>query len=100
MARSKSYDAHLIESLQDPREAAAYLVAAIEDEDPHVFLLALRDVVQVRCGGMRSLAKKAGLNRESLYRMLSKHGNPELESLNAVLDVLGLHLSIEVKKAS
>lgn len=34
----------------------------------------------------------AGLNRESLYRQLSRRGNPSLNSLNAVLTALGLKL--------
>lgn len=32
------------------------------------------------------------LNRESLYRQLSRRGNPSLASLNAVLNALGLKL--------
>lgn len=100
MPRSKSYQEELIESLKDPIEAAAYLNAALEDEDPEVFLLALRDVVEGRGGGMTRLAEKTKLNRESLYRMLSKKGNPELRSLGALLNALGLRLAVEVKKAS
>ena len=37
-------------------------------------------------------ARLAGLNRESLYRQLSRRGNPSLVSLNAVLSALGLKL--------
>jgi probable addiction module antidote protein len=65
---------------------------------PGVFLLALRNVAEAR--GMQRLAKAAHLNRESLYRMLSRNGNPELRSLNALLDALGLRLSVETKEAS
>ena len=45
MAKSKSYQNNLIESLKDPTEAAEYLNAALEDGETEVFLLALRDVV-------------------------------------------------------
>lgn len=38
------YQDHLLQRLQNPIEAAAYLNAALEDADPHVFLIALRDV--------------------------------------------------------
>jgi DNA-binding phage protein len=48
------------------------------------FLQGLRDVVEAQ-GGMTRAARLAGLNRESLYRQLSRHGNPSLASLNAVL---------------
>src|ERR1022692_4294045 len=38
-----------------------------EEDDPRVFLLALRNVAQAR--GMSKLAAKSSLNRESLYKM-------------------------------
>jgi len=44
-------------------------------------------------------AIKAQLNREHLYRMLSENGNPELRSLEALLDALGFRLSVELKAA-
>ncbi len=37
MGKSKSYKEHLLKSLQDPEEAAAYLDTCLEDEDSHVF---------------------------------------------------------------
>jgi len=40
------------------------------------------------------------LNRENLYGMRSGKGNPELRSMGALLDALGLKLTIDVKKAS
>ena len=53
MGTTHSYKEHLFERLQDADEAAAYLNAALEDEDPRVFLLALRDVTDAS-GGMSS----------------------------------------------
>lgn len=38
-----SYQEDLIESLKDPREAAAYLNEAIEDGDKEVVILAMRN---------------------------------------------------------
>lgn len=91
---STDYHQHLIESLKDPAEALAYLRAAVEEEDmPEVFLLALRNVAEAR--GFAKLAQDAKLNRESLYRMLSKKGNPSLSSLHLLLHSLGLRLSVE-----
>lgn len=43
---------------------AEYLNAALEDENPDVFLAAIADVAKAR--GMSRLAKDAGLGRESL----------------------------------
>jgi len=95
MATSKNYQDSLLESLADASEAAAYLNAALEDGDNEVFLLALRNVADARLGGMSKLANATGLNRESLYRMLSDNGNPELNSLSRLLQALGLKLAVE-----
>ena len=83
-----------MKSLGNPDEAAQYLNACLEDEDARAFLLALRDVADAR-GGIRALSRDAHLNRESLYRMLSKSGNPSLNSLAAVLNACGLRLAVQ-----
>ena len=57
--------------LKTKRDVVAYLNAALEDGEPAVLLEALRNVAQTR-GGMTSLAKAAGVSRESLYRTLSR----------------------------
>jgi DNA-binding phage protein len=46
----KSYHDGLIESLKKPKEAVAYLNAAIEEGDRELFLLALRNIAEVRAG--------------------------------------------------
>lgn len=99
MANYRRYEEFLDETLQDPAEAARYLSACLEGGDPNVFLLALRDVARAR-GGVAKLAESAELNREHLYRMLSENGNPELRSLEALLDALGFRLAITIKEAS
>ena len=99
MARHRRYEDILDEDLQDPTEAAGYLNACLESGEPDVFLLALRDVARAR-GGVAKLAEATALNREHLYRMLSENGNPELRSLEALLDALGFRLAITLKEAS
>ena len=99
MVTSKQYQPELIKALRDPREAAEYLNAALEDGDPEAFLLAIRNVTEAQ-GGVAQLAEKANLNRESLYRMLSERGNPELRSLDALLHALGFRLAIAVEDKS
>jgi probable addiction module antidote protein len=101
-ARSRAshpYERDLHQDLADPREAAAYLTAAIEDGDLNVFLLALRDVAQVH-GGLGKLSSASALNRRALYRMLSERGNPALSSLDSILKALGFQLAVGVRKAS
>jgi probable addiction module antidote protein len=83
-----------LDFLKDPDEATQCLNACLEDDDPRVFLLALREVAEAR-GGVRALARGAHLNRENLYRMLSRSGNPSLDSLSAVLNACGLRLAVQ-----
>ena len=97
MTKSRSYQVELIEALRDPHEAEEYLNAALEEENAELFLLALRNVAEAQ-GGMAQLADKAHLNRESLYRMLSERGNPELKSLESLLHALGFRLSVTAVK--
>jgi len=98
--KTTTYQEDLIASLKDPREAAAYLSAAMEEGDRELFLLALRNVAEAN-GGMAVVSAKAKLNRESMYRMLSKRGNPEIKSILTLLHSMGLKMSIEPKvKAS
>ncbi len=92
--KETTYQEDLLASLKNPQEAAAYLNAAIEDGDRAVFLLALRNVAAAH-GGMAGIAEKASLSRESLYRMLSKKGNPEIRSLFTLLHSMGLKLAVE-----
>lgn len=93
MSKSRSYKELLNERLKSPEEAAAYLNAALEDEDPGVFLVALRDITEAN-GGMTHLAREAHLNRETLYRTLSKKGNPTLTNLRSLLGTIGLEIAI------
>ena len=96
MANRRSYQDSLEESLKDPKEAEAYLNASLDENDPELFLLALRNVAEAQ-GGMSKFARKAKLNRESLYRMLSEKGNPQLDSLTQLLDVMGFRLAVGLK---
>ena len=92
---SVSHDEAIIRRLRkDPDFAAEYLKAALEDDDePRVLLIALRHLAQAQ--GIAKVAKAAGIERESLYRALSEHGNPRLSTLVAVTKAIGLRLTVE-----
>jgi probable addiction module antidote protein len=90
---SVPYEPWLIEQLKNPAEAAAHLEAVIEDGDQAALMLALRQVAQAQ-GGIAEIARRAKLTREATYKMLSKSGNPELRSLNAVLRATGLRIAV------
>ena len=93
---SVSHDEAVIRELRDnPKFAAEYLRAAMEDDDePSVLLIALRRIAEAR-GGIAKVAKAAGIERESLYRALSVRGNPRLSTLVAVTKAVGLKLTVE-----
>lgn len=99
MGQVTEYQKDLIEALKSPGEAAAYLNAALEDGDRGTFLLALRNVAEAN-GGMTVVAEKARLNRESLYRTLSRRGNPEIRTLFSLLHGVGLRLNITPEKTT
>jgi len=95
----KSYQDSLIKALKDPEAAAGYLNAALEDGDKMMFLIALRNVAEAR-GGFTKLSRLAKLNRANLYKILSKKGNPEIQTLCQILDQFGLRVAVEPKKDS
>lgn len=99
MAKTRRWEELLDEDLQDPSEALGYLDACLEDGDPNVFLLALRDVVRAR-GGIAKLAESAALNCEQLDRILSDGGSVELKNLEGLLSLMGFRLSITLKDTS
>ena len=78
--------------LDNEETIAEYLTAAAEDPDPNVLLAALSDVAKAR--GMATVAKAAGLGRESLYKALAPGSHPRHETVNAVLRALGVRFSI------
>lgn len=93
MTKSTSYQTYLIESLKNPEEAAGYLNAALEGGDTETFLLALQNVIKAR-GGVTKVAEKSQKSRTSLYKALSKNGNPYLKSTKEILSAIGMHFSV------
>jgi probable addiction module antidote protein len=98
MSKAIHYNDYLMDSLKSREECAAYLNAALQDGDLSVFTLALRDVVNALGGGIGNVSIRSHLNRESLYKMLSKKGNPRLSSLNSVMNSLDLEIYISPKQ--
>jgi len=94
----RDYQEKLIQDLQDPELASAYLNEALLDEDPRIFLLALKNVMLAQGEEMATLARKTKLSRENLYRILSKKGNPKLTSIIALLNAAGFSLAVQPHK--
>ena len=89
---------YVLERLRNPQTAAACLSAAAGEDDPGAFLYALRNVTEAM-GGISRIATRTGLNRQQLYRTLSREGNPELRSLTKILDASGLQIIVAAKPA-
>lgn len=91
------YKDYLIEKLKNKKYAAMYLEEAFQDYQEHgdtaVLLIAFRYIAQAR-GGIAELAKKTHLNEKTLYRTLSKDGNPRLDTIWKLFSVLGFRLKI------
>ncbi|MGB3918950.1 MAG: addiction module antidote protein [Thiothrix litoralis] len=80
--------------LKTDEDIVDYLDAAMEDGDSRVLLLALRNAVIAK-GGIAKLAEITGLNRESLYKTLSEQGNPQYDTVAAIVHGLGFRFSIQ-----
>ena len=79
--------------LDNENVIAEYLAAALEDENPDVFLAAVGHVAKAR--GMSAIAKSAGLGRESLYKAFTPGAKPRYETVLKVLQSLGVRLTVE-----
>ncbi len=88
----KVTDFDVSESLDNEELIAEYLSAALEDENPDVFLAAVGHVAKAR--GMSEIASKPGLGRESLYKAFSPGAKPRYETVQKVLGSLGVKMHV------
>jgi probable addiction module antidote protein len=80
--------------LDDDETIAAYITAALEENDPDAFLSAIKTVARAK--GMTQLAKDSGLGRESLYKALAPGAKPRYDTLLKVLRALGITLHAKI----
>ncbi|MDP2065856.1 MAG: putative addiction module antidote protein [Burkholderiaceae bacterium] len=90
--RDVSYDDYMVQSMKDPAEAAAYIEAVMELDDPAALLVALRHVAKAH--GMAEVARRADVGDKVLFKALSPDGNPTLATIHKVLHAVGLRLSV------
>ena len=79
-----------VDYLDNDLVISEYLNAALEDENPNVFLQAIADVAKAR--GMTKLAKDTGLGRESLYKALAPGAKPRYDTVIRLVRALGVEL--------
>jgi probable addiction module antidote protein len=95
MRKYRTHENYLEESLKDPKEAALYLNAVVEEKDPSLLLVALGQVAKAH--GVSRMSKRVALSRMGLYKTLSKKGNPEFRTLMSVLEAVGIQLVFRPK---
>jgi len=78
--------------LETEQDIANYLALAFEDSDTAHIMLALANVAKAR--NMTQIAREMGISRRGLYNMLSENGNPGLKSIQSLLSVLGVKLTV------
>jgi len=88
MTKISAFDA--ADYLDNDIVIAEYLNAALEDDNPDVFLQAIADVAKAR--GMTQLAKDTGLGRESLYKALAPGSKPRYDTIIKLVRALGVEL--------
>lgn len=95
MTKTRKFD--ISEHLVDEDIMAEYLDACMEEGGQELFLKALGDVMKAI--GVSEITKKAGIaSRTSAYRSFSENGKPEIGTVGAVLDAMGMRLSVVSKK--
>jgi probable addiction module antidote protein len=81
--------------LADDTAIAAYLDAVFADGDQDEMRDALAHVARAK--GMSELAQSAGITRSGLYKALGDKGNPSFSTVAALLDAMGVRLSVVPK---
>lgn len=81
--------------LDSEETIAEFLTAALEDENPEVFLTAIGAVAKAR--GIAEIASSTGLGRESLYKALAPGAKPRYDTVLKVLHGLGVNLTVTAK---
>ncbi|GEN29696.1 putative addiction module antidote protein [Halovibrio variabilis] len=88
----KIYDYDPAAALESEEAIAVFLADALETGDSTYIAKAMG--VVARAKGMTELARETGLSREQLYRSFSEQGNPTLKTMLAVMQALGVDLTV------
>lgn len=88
------------------KDAPSFAIGLLEDAisliasgEPDVSRLLLRNLVNATIG-FEALSDKLAKPSKSLHRMLSAKGNPTMDNLSAIINILRQHLEIESLRVS
>ena len=95
MPKSLSYHSHLMEFLNDPQVAAAYLEDVIQDNEgePRLLALALNQVADA-LGSSKLSPLELEKQKQKIDQLLQAQGSEVIYQLEQWLGALGLKLSV------
>ena len=91
VAELKCFD--MAETLRTEEDIEIYLNLVMEENDPNELAHALGVIAKAR--GMTQIAKEAGIGREALYKALRHDSAPRFDTINRVVNALGLKLTVQ-----
>ncbi|MFO7840906.1 MAG: putative addiction module antidote protein [Fidelibacterota bacterium] len=81
------------EFLDDNKIIAEYLDAVLGEDDTDLLISAIGDIAKAK--GIKHVAEKAGVGRESLYKSFKEDAKPRFETISKVLKALDLRLTVK-----
>lgn len=79
--------------LDSPEVISAFLAEAMSANDPAILMKSLAEVAKAR--GVNQLAEDAGVNRESLYKTLKGGDKTRFDTVQKLLNALGVELTVK-----
>ena len=91
-SRALNIKDQLYGDLKDPTYASAYINEAILDGDEVVLKTALADVIRAK--GVAAVARKAGINRVTVYKTLKPGTESSFTTMHALLKACNFRLQV------
>ncbi|MCJ8272227.1 MAG: putative addiction module antidote protein [Psychrosphaera sp.] len=81
--------------LQTEEDIAEYLNAALEENDPDFFLVAISDVIKAT--GVKTVAQRMGHGDKSIYKSIRPGAKPRYDTIFKMIDALGFKIQISAQ---
>jgi probable addiction module antidote protein len=91
-SRALNIKDQLYEDLKDPASASAYINEAFLEGDETVLKTALADVIRAK--GVAAVARKAGINRVTVYKTLKPGTESSFTTMHALLKACNVSLQV------
>jgi probable addiction module antidote protein len=82
---------NVLDHLETDEDIRLFIQAAYDEGDYDYFLSAVGTAAKAR--GINDMARKMGVNRESLYKSLSGKRNPRFETVMKAIEAFGLKVN-------